>query len=336
MFSNLPVDRRKFVRQSLHATLAAGIIGTGRTPGASPEPTQPGQAPAPLPIIDTHQHLWDLTRFRLPWIRRGEALDRNYLVHDYREAAKDLGIVKAVYMEVDVAVEQKAAEAQYVIQLCQTSGGFPCAAVIGGRPAGEGFRQYAAQFRGNRYVKGLRQVRPPDLLAPAFVDGVRLLGELGLCFDICVPPTSLAAAARLVDACPATRFVLDHCGNPDPKVFQSRAIAGSSAKRHDPQAWRDDLCRLAERKSVICKISGLISQMPPGQWSAADLEPIVNHCLDTFGPDRVVFASDWPVCLRGGGLRQWVEALRQIIRPRPEAQQRKLLHDNAARFYGLA
>ncbi len=87
---------------------------------------------------------------------------------------------------------------------------------------------------------------------------------------------------------------------------------------------------------MICKISGVVSQMPKGQWTPDDLAPVVNHCLDEFGPDRVIFASDWPVCTRGAKLREWVAALKEIVRNRDIDQQRKLWGENAIRFYGLA
>jgi L-fuconolactonase len=73
----------------------------------------------------------------------------------------------------------------------------------------------------------------------------------------------------------------------------------------------------------------------PKEWSAADLAPLVNHCLDAFGPERVIFGSDWPVCLMGAPLAEWVTALRQIIADRPVPEQKLLLADNAVRFYGL-
>jgi predicted TIM-barrel fold metal-dependent hydrolase len=92
---------------------------------------------------------------------------------------------------------------------------------------------------------------------------------------------------------------------------------------------------MAKRKNVICKISGIVGSVPP-KWSADDLAPVINHCLDSFGPDRVVFGGDWPVCTKGATYRQWVEALREVIRPRSESQQRKLLSENAIKFYGLS
>jgi L-fuconolactonase len=91
---------------------------------------------------------------------------------------------------------------------------------------------------------------------------------------------------------------------------------------------------LAARKNTICKISGIIARVPK-EWNAEDLAPIVNHCLDTFGPDRVIFGSDWPVCLLGAPLKEWVAALRQIIAERPAEEQQKVMAENATAFYKL-
>ncbi len=159
-----------------------------------------------------------------------------------------------------------------------------------------------------------------------------------MCFDLCVPPTALADSARLIGRCPETRFVLDHCGNADPKVFRPsrRNTDPKPGSTHDPEQWRRDMQQIARHKNVVCKISGIVSQLVPGKWTADDLTPIVNHCLDTFGPERVMFAGDWPVCTRGASLRQWVEALKVIVGRRSPADQRRLFHDNAVRFYGLA
>jgi len=168
-----------------------------------------------------------------------------------------------------------------------------------------------------------------------FRAGIRLLGELGMCFDLCMPAERLPEAIGLVDACPDTRFVLDHCGNADPKQFTPPGNR-DAANQARAEQWRRDVARLAEREQVICKISGIVARAPKESWTAADLAPVIHHCLEVFGPDRVVFASDWPVCTRVATLGQWLEALKAIIRQRPETDRRKLLHDNAVRFYGLA
>jgi L-fuconolactonase len=168
---------------------------------------------------------------------------------------------------------------------------------------------------------------------PNFLRGVRLLGENHLSFDICIRPTELGDALRLTELCPDTRFILDHCGNADPKAFR-RNNDGGERPMHEAAAWRRDIEALARRQNLICKISGIVARAPRG-WTADDLAPIVNHCLDSFGPDRVVFGGDWPVCLLGATFRQWVEALRQIVARRPADEQRKLWSENARRLYRL-
>jgi len=289
-----------------------------------------------LPIVDTHQHLWDLSRLRPPWLKEGSPLARNHTATEYLEATRGLNVVKAVYMEVAVADADLVAEAEQVIAICRRADTPTVAAVIGGRPAANGFAEYVARFKDSPYVKGVRQIvhrrkaAVHPCLEAAFVRGVRLLGEAGLSFDLCVGPAELLDGEKLVVQCPHTRFVVTHCGNADPKAFRR----GESKPTHDPDLWRRGMDALAKRPNTICKISGIVARVPK-EWSAADLAPIVNHCLDAFGPDRVVFGSDWPVCTRGAPLRAWVAALKQIIAARPETDQRKLLHDNAVRFYGL-
>ncbi len=84
------------------------------------------------------------------------------------------------------------------------------------------------------------------------------------------------------------------------------------------------------------KVSGIIASVTPGQWTPDELAPIVNHTLEAFGPDRVMFGGDWPVCTLGASYRQWFDALRQIVADRSESEQRRLFYDNAVRHYRLS
>jgi len=294
-----------------------------------------------IPIVDTHQHLWDLSRIRLAWLAGEAKLNRNYLLQDYLEAVKGLPVVKAVYMEVAVVDEDLIKEAEWISDICRSKTGPTVAAVIGGRPAREDFRSYLSQFRNNPVIKGVRWIPPAtklghkDYFSPQMRNNVRLLGEWGMSFDICVPPDWLTDAADLVDACLETRFILDHCGNADPQQFgRWGQELGEEAVRYVEQ-WRRGIDTLAARKNVVCKISGIIARVKPEDWRPDDLAPIVNHCLESFGPDRVMFAGDWPVCTKGAPLREWILALHQIVAERPLEERRKLFHDNAVKFYGL-
>ena len=306
------------------------------------------------PIIDTHQHLWDLSRFELPWLDGAEPLKRSYLPDDYAAASEGTGIERTIYMEVDLAAHQRLAEADYVLDLIARDDMPTTAAVLSGHPADPGFADYVARFDGTNEIKGFRQVlHVPEAARGAclqgeFVAGVRLLGSKGYLFDVCVRPEELGDAAELAERCPDTQLVLDHCGNADPNVVgradadaDADAGAGDATASDEPYAhtadqWRRDIERLAGRPNVVCKISGVISRALPG-WTAGDVAPTIDHCLDAFGPDRVVFGGDWPVCTLGAGanLDSWVATLREIIATRGDAEQRQLLHDNATQIYGL-
>ncbi len=318
------LDRRSFLKGSAAVALAASLPALA-------------EDKAIFPIIDTHQHLWDLKKFRLPWLKKNEALARSYLPDDYRAATGELEkselappskVVKAVYMEVDVEPVQQNEEAEYLIELCKSGKTPTVAAVISGRPASPDFGTYLKPFRDSKYIKGIRQVlHVPETpagycLDKAFIAGVRQLGTHGLSFDLCMRNADLPDAVKLIDACPDTRFILDHCGNAD---VQSK----------DRTKWKKDMEAVAKRKNVVGKVSGFIASAKKGEWKVDDLAPIVNHTLEVFGPDRVMFGGDWPVCTLTATYRQWVDALRAIVRDRKAEEQRKLFHDNAERFYGL-
>ncbi len=287
--------------------------------------------PAMIPAVDTHQHLWDLTKVKLAWLKEGTELAHSFTSKEYAEATAGLNVVKAVYMEVDVVPADKQKEADYVIELCKSGKTPTCAAVLGGLPGQDGFAEYVKQFKGSKYVKGIRQVIHGDdqpagyCLEPKFVKSVQLLGDLGLSFDICIRPGELPDAGKLCDQCPNTRFILDHCGNADLKhTAVPRGL------------WKNDMTALAQKKNLVCKVSGFIASAPAkGRWKPEELAPVINHTMDAFGTDRVMFGGDWPVVLRAASYKEWISTLQEIMKGRKEEEQKKLFHDNAMRFYGL-
>ena len=310
------IDRRDFLSAAAGATLAAAAAAK--------------DDPKMHPVVDAHQHLWDLTKVRLNWVKPDDPLNHSFTPAEYAGATHGLGIVKSVYMEVDVVDADLQKEADYVLDLIKSKSSPTVAAVLGGRPnKGEAFRTYVNQFKGSPYVKGLRQVVHTEHTPPGysttkeFIAGVRHLGEIGLRWDICIRPADLPDAAKLVSECPHTRFILDHCGNAP--ILDAKKM----------EQWKKDIATVAEHKNVVGKVSGIIASVKKGAWSVDQLAPAVNHTIEVFGPDRVMWASDWPVCTLGAALREWVAAAKEIVHDRPAEQQRKLFHDNAVRFYGL-
>ena len=295
------------------------------------------------PIIDTHLHMWDLNRFTLPEIESYDRLKRNFLLDDVFNAIGDLNVEKIVYMEVNLIEEQKYSEAQYIIETCEREDNPFCAAVIGGSPLSWSFRDYASLFRHEKRIKGVRHVlHPPErkratCLESEFVDNVRFLGEIGLRFCICIRPSELSDAVKLADLCPETSFILDHCGNAVPAIVngQDAGEFGSGIFAHGRDQWLRDIEELAKRNNIVCKISGLLFKTPPDSVTPEFLSPAINHCLNTFGPDRVMFGSNWPVCTLSATYEKWVSVLREVVRDRSDEDNMKLFYRNAARIYGL-
>lgn len=310
--------------------LSAAAAGIAAAPLLADDPSKKDDKKM-LPVIDAHQHLWDPSKLKLNWLKKGDPLDATFGPDEYAAATKGLNVVKSVYMEVDVVADDRQKEADYVVGLCKDGKTTMAAAVIGGDPADKNFGTYIAQFKDSKYVKGVRRVLHSDqapagtMLKDEFVKGLQLMADLGMIFDLCVRPTDLPDVVKLLDKCPDTRFVLDHCGNPQAKF---------TAKETDK--WKADLAAVAKAKNIMVKVSGFLANgWEKGKWKADDIAPVVNHTIDTFGPKRCMFAGDWPVVTKAASYAEWLTALREIISNRPEADQKRILHDNAERLYGL-
>lgn len=295
-----------------------------------------------LPIVDTHQHLWDLEKLELPWLASVDSLNQSYLIGDYLETSKNQNVIKSVYMEVDVAASQKDLEVELITEVCKDAANPMAGMVISGYPEKADFKNTINQHRNNPYVKGVRRVlHVPETargacLEEQFIESIRYLGESGLLFSLCMRPAELEDAVKLVKLCPETRFILDHCGNPDPQINNGAEILQQDNNPfwHSRELWFQNISELAAQPNVICKISGIIARVLEN-WTPQVLAATVNHCLDTFGSERVIFGGDWPVCTLGASFEDWANALREVIQDRSEDEQKQLLSENAIRIYQL-
>lgn len=324
------IDRRDFLKASAAAGASLAVAGAGSQAFAAGGNVYQRT----IPVCDTHLHLWDLEKFQLPWLSNegARALNQSFVMKDYLEATAKQNVAKAVYMEVNVSPELQTKEAKYVLALCERDDNPMVGAVIGGSPQSADFRAYIENLAGNPHLKGVRTVlhdadRPKGMcLQPQFVENIRLLGEYGLRYDLCMRPDDLHDAANLAEKCPKTQFVLDHCGN--------LSVQNKDAELR--ATWEKGIRELAALPNVMCKISGIIVTVDRENWTAADLAPNMNFCMDTFGEDRVMFAGDWPVCTLTAPFGGWLGALKEVVKERSKRFQHKLFHDNAVRFYGLS
>ncbi len=234
--------------------------------------------------IDAHQHYWRFDPVRDGWITPDMAvLQRDFLPDDVAPLVAAAGIDGVVAVQAD----QSLAETEFLLSLAARHPFIRgvvgwidlCAADLS---------EELARWRGNPLLKGFRHIaqgEPDDFLARNdVVAGVAALGRHGFSYDILIYPRQLAAAEQLVARCPDVRFVLDHCAKPP--------IAGG-----DITEWQRGLHRLARHQNVTCKLSGLVTEASWSRWTVAELVPCLDTAAEAFGTGRLMFGSDWPVCL---------------------------------------
>ncbi len=278
-----------------------------------------------FPIVDTHLHLWDLSRLRYPWLASVPALNKNHLIADYRRACGKVEVAKMVFLQCDCDPTQFQAEADWVTEVARTDpricGIVPWAPLEKGDAAGPALAQLAS----NPLVKGIRRIIQFEAdqefcLRPDFVRGVQSLHGHGLSFDLCINHRQLANTIELVRRCPDVSFVLDHIGKPDIK-----------SGRLDP--WRAELRELAQFPNVTCKLSGLVTEADLAAWKPADLQPYIDHVMACFGVDRVMFGGDWPVSTQATDYPRWVTTLDAALKGSSRDELQKVYVRNAEAFY---
>jgi predicted TIM-barrel fold metal-dependent hydrolase len=275
-------------------------------------------------MIDTHQHLIYRELFRYDWTAPFPVLHGEFSLGDYRAAAAGCGITETVFMEVDVAFEHAAAESAHFCSLADDPANGITGVIAACRPEEPGIDSWIESLFHPRLV-GFRRIlhtQPDDLcISRQFRDNVARIGMAGLTFDLCMLPQQLANGTMLVDACPDTVFILDHCGVPD--------IASG-----DLGFWREQLREISRRPNLNCKISGIIAYAA-GDITAATLRPVVEHCIECFGWERVMWGGDWPVCNLTGDLACWKSMLDEILAGCSDNERKKLDARNARRIYQL-
>ncbi len=277
--------------------------------------------------IDSHQHFWRYEPARDAWITdEMSVLKRDFLPADLIPELGANGIDACVAVQAD----QSEKETLFLLDLaqqCKTIAGVVgwvdlCAPSLPER------LQHFSRFQKLRGFRHIVQAEPDDrfMIRAEFVRGIAALAEFQFVFDILVYPKQLPAAIELVAKFPGQRFVLDHMAKPAVKAG-GRAGANS--------AWARHMRAIAAGANVYCKLSGLITEADWRHWRAEDFTPYLDVVFEAFGPDRLMFGSDWPVCLLAGTYRRVKQLIVDYLRDRPDAEKEKIFGANAARFYGL-
>ncbi|MDZ5454295.1 amidohydrolase family protein [Labrys sp. ZIDIC5] len=279
------------------------------------------------PIIDSHVHLLDPARLGYAWAEGITGLRSKAVPADVFAAAKPVEIERFVFVEVDVDAGQHLDEAAWVAELAAAEPRL--GAMVASLPLEKGMAVQAdlERLRQHKALRGIRrliqgQADPEFCLQPGFLAGLKLLARHDLSFDICILHHQLPNVIRMVQQCPDVRFVLDHIGKP-------------AIKAGEMEPWRADLKRLAALPNVHCKISGVCTEADHRSWTRQEITPYVEHALESFGFERVMFGSDWHVLELAGTYPDWVHVVDEIVHDCSPSERRKLFRDNAAAFYRL-
>jgi L-fuconolactonase len=274
-------------------------------------------------IVDCHQHFWQVGRFNYPWM----SPDLGVLYQDYLpEALSPLLPRHGVMQTVVVQASNSLEETRWLLELAEHHPFI--AGVVGWIDLkGEAERELDELAAHPRFkgVRHLVESEPDDewLAQAEVIRGLRALGARGISYDLLVHPRHLPAAISVVAQCPEVNFAVDHLAKPP--------IA-----RGEITEWAQEFRKIARFDNVWCKLSGLVTEADWKGWSPRDLKPFVDVALECFGPRRLMFGSDWPVCLLAADYDCLVEAMQSLLAELNEADRRMILAENAARFYRLA
>ena len=274
-------------------------------------------------IIDAHHHLWHYDPERYAWIGEGmEVLQRDFTAEDL--AAEVDGLVDGV---ITVQARQDLEETRWLLTGALST---PLMlGVVGWVPLiDDHVEDHLARLADETALVGVRHVlqdEPDDhyMLRPDFNGGVAALEQFGLAYDILIYEHHLENAIRLVDRHPNQVFVLDH-------------IAKPRIREGVREPWAANLARLAERENCYCKVSGLVTEADWSDWSLEDLHPYLDVVFDAFGPERLMFGSDWPVCLLAADYQTWHHLVEDYVAELSDDERRHFWGGTAVEAYRLA
>jgi len=278
---------------------------------------------ARAPRIDSHQHFWKYSAEEYAWINDSMGvLRRDYLPEHLEKEIRAAGVDGVVAVQA----RQTVAETEWLLDLADD---YPfIRGVVGWAPlVGQNAPAILEKLAARPKLKGVRHVLQdePDeryMLRDDFNAGIAGLRRFGLVYDILIYERHLPQTIEFVDRHPSQVFVLDH-------------IAKPRIRDHALSPWRENIRELAARENVSCKISGMVTEADHARWTEPDLEPYLGTVLEAFGPRRLLFGSDWPVCLLACDYGRWLGIVSRAIQKLSGDEQARILGGTAASVYRL-
>ncbi|MFC9503007.1 amidohydrolase family protein [Streptomyces sp. NPDC057002] len=277
-----------------------------------------------MTVVDAHHHVWDLSVRDQDWITGPELapLRRDFTMKDLEPEARAAGVERTVLVQT-ITVPEETPEFLALAEEHDLIAG-----VVGWtdltRPDVAEELSRLRELPGGRHLKGIRhQVQgepdPEWLLRPDVRRGLAAVADAGLVYDLVVLPHQLPACARAAADLPGLTLVLDHLGKPP--------IASGGL-----EPWASGLRTLAARPNTVAKLSGLVTEADLASWTVEDLRPYADVALEAFGPERLMYGSDWPVCTLATSYGTTLDLVRRLT---PEDDHEQILATTATRVYGL-
>ena len=274
-------------------------------------------------IVDAHQHFWQVGRFNYPWMTSDLAvLYRDYLPQDLEPELRKNGVNQTVLVQASNSV----AESRWLLNLADENDFI--AGVVGWADlASPEVDAQLSELTAHPKFKGVRHLvesEPADdwLVQPAVISGLQRLSEYGLSYDLLAHTRHLRHATTVAERCSELRFVIDHLAKPP--------IA-----KHGFEEWAQEFRALASFPNMYCKLSGLVTEADWNSWTTDDLRPYVDCALEWFGPERLMFGSDHPVCLLAASYERVLGSFQELLKSLDTEDHERVFGENARTFYRL-
>lgn len=272
--------------------------------------------------IDSHQHFWNYDPKKHEWINAEMSrIRRNFTPGDLYPLLQEANMDGCIAVQADESLR----ETDFLLDLSSQHDWI--LGVVGWADLGkEDLDQLLDHYASQKKLVGFREVLqskdPRYMLREEFIRGMHKLKKRELAYDLLVFPQHLDAALELVKKCPEQRMVIDHLAKP-------------LIKDGEWKEWKKKMALLAERELIYCKLSGMVTEADWKKWKSEDLLPYLEIALELFGPERLMYGSDWPVCLVAGEYEEVYRVIDDFTSQLSLSEKEQILGETAAEFYGI-
>ena len=273
--------------------------------------------------IDAHQHFWKFDPVKDSWITDDMSVLRSdFLPHDLQPVLQQNNIDACIAVQAD----QSDNETKFLLDLAEQNPFIK--GVVGWIDLkAKDIDERLDDLKLHKLLKGFRHILQGEkdrafMLNPDFMLGIKVLGKYGFTYDVLIYPDQLSYIPKFVGAFPGQKFILDHLAKPN-------------IKNQDLSQWKKDLKAVAQYKNVYCKVSGMVTEADWMNWQPKDFTPYLNIVVEAFGTDRLLFGSDWPVCLVAAQYNQVLNLVKSYFSSFSQDEQNAIFGLNAVKFYNL-